>query len=221
MNNITQLTVVPEDNIIILNNVPLVFKFEISDKNIHAIQFNNGSGHIEFKDDKENEILTQESVNKLEQYVALWEAEKARLDKLKEQADLEYNKIENVISRKLIELEVKFQEAEEIGVISSSLGFSFTANNRALRDVESLIKEMEYTGKESDYIVAADNNMYELSASQLKTLFIELTQYGKQLYNTKWALRSKISKATTKEEVDAIQIVFITNYIPTSVILKI
>ena len=45
------VTVVPSDRLIIVDGIPLWFNFSLSKKNMHALQWHEGSGHIEWKGD--------------------------------------------------------------------------------------------------------------------------------------------------------------------------
>lgn len=82
--------VVPEDNIIIVDGTGLRFEYE-KPKNIHAIQWHNGNGHIEFKDGSLNADITDYTTQVLP-YVDLWETEKKRLEE--EQARIEAEELE-------------------------------------------------------------------------------------------------------------------------------
>lgn len=53
-----------------------------------------------------------------------------------------------------------------------------------------------------------DNIFKALNKPQLNTLLSECAQAGLVLYQTKFALQAAINKATTKEELDAIEIKF-------------
>ena len=48
-----RITVVPDDKIIIKNGVGLIFDFE-SPKGVHAVQWANGKGHVEYTDGSPN-----------------------------------------------------------------------------------------------------------------------------------------------------------------------
>ena len=74
-----RVTVVPSDKLIIVNKEPLRFDYQAPD-DLHALQWHDGSGHLEFTDHRPNEPLTMEDyTEKVLPYVRLWEAEKIRL----------------------------------------------------------------------------------------------------------------------------------------------
>ena len=54
----------------------------------------------------------------------------------------------------------------------------------------------------------AKNVGHEVTLDQLKTLQLEIIASGNAAYQEKWKLRDAIEAATTKEELDAIEIVF-------------
>lgn len=126
---------------------------------------------------------------------------------------------EGVRTEKLTELSQKHHKAEEIGVIQSSLGFPIDANERANRDVSGLISQMEMTSLGKTQFCDANNNFHEVTLDNLKTMKLELIQYAQSLYATKWRLRAAIEAAKTVDELNAIDIKFITDFTPTSVVL--
>lgn len=205
--DITDVTVVPVDTVILVNNVPLQFDYKPIEghEQVHAIQWHDGKGVLEFTDysgrDADYEI-------DVAPYVALWESEKARLDAEAAAAEAEYNKLENVISRKLDELNVKLEEtkASSAAHITSSTGYVVNANSTAKTNVDGLITAMEAQGLSTVKFMTFDNTLAELTLEQLKIIQLELISYGNNLYAKKWALRSQIENCTTKEEVDAIAI---------------
>lgn len=201
------VTVVPVDNVILVNNTPLQFDYKPIEghEQVHAIQWHSGKGVLEFADysgrdaDYETDIAP---------YVALWESEKARLDAEAAAKEAEYNKLENVVARKLDELNVKLEEtkASSAAHITSSTGYVVNANSTAKTNVDGLITAMEAQGLSTVKFMTFDNTLAELTLEQLKTIQLELISYGNNLYAKKWALRSQIENCTTKEEVDAIAI---------------
>ena len=86
------VTVVPGDRLIIVDSVPIVFEspFPVlphGPGEMHALQWNGTSGHIEWEDDY-NWVLEPEAYNdEVAPYVALWQAEKERLDKAAAEAE--------------------------------------------------------------------------------------------------------------------------------------
>ena len=98
----------------------------------------------------------------------------------------------------------------------SSLGYEIDSDSRAMQDVNGLV-----TAAESQPAVAADtegggglifmdaNNVgHEVTLAELKTLQLEIIQAGNAAYQEKWRLRDAIASAATKEELEAIAIVF-------------
>lgn len=73
------VTVVPSDRLIIVDGVALCFDFP-APKNMHALQWHEGSGHIEWTDDINHPLTPDDYEADVAPFVALWEAEKARLD---------------------------------------------------------------------------------------------------------------------------------------------
>ena len=204
--DITDVTVVPVDTVILVNNVPLQFDYKPIEghEQVHAIQWHDGKGVLEFADYTGRDADYETDVAP---YVVLYQAEKARLD-AEAAAEAEYNKLENVISRKLDELTAKLEETKTSNAahIASSTGYVVNANTTAKTNVDGLITAMEAQNLNTVNFMTFDNTLAELTLEQLKTIQLELISYGNNLYARKWVLRSQIEACTTKEEVDAIVI---------------
>lgn len=74
------ITVIPEDNVIIVDKLPLFFDLP-QNTNIHAIQWHEGKGHIEWKDGTPNTELAGEAQYKqhIQTWEDLWNDEKNRV----------------------------------------------------------------------------------------------------------------------------------------------
>ena len=201
------VTIVPVDNVILVNGIHLQLDFKPIEghEQVHAIQWHDGKGAIEFSDYTGRDADYETDVAP---YVALWEAEKARLDAEAAAKEAEYNKLENVISRKLGELNLKLEEtkASSAAHITSSTGYVVNANNTAKQNIDGLITAMTAQNMTTVNFMTYDNTLAQLTLEQLKTIQLELISYGNNLYARKWALRSQIEACKTKEEVDAIVI---------------
>lgn len=76
----THITVVPSDKLIIVDGHALLFDFP-APENLHALQWHEGEGHMEFTDDLNQTLSGPELyASEVAPYVTLWEAEKARLE---------------------------------------------------------------------------------------------------------------------------------------------
>ena len=204
------VTVVPVDNIIIVNRELLHFDFSPIEghESMHALQWHDGKGAIEWKDGTRTEIGSGDYDAKVGPYVQFWETEKARREAEKAEQEAEYNRIENVKVRKLAELNRAMEEAKVSSSVSilSSTGYTVNANTTAKQNVDGLITAMTATGREVVGFMTYDNQLINMTLEQLKTIQLELIRYGNNLYARKWALRSQIEACKTKEEVDAIVI---------------
>ncbi len=89
------VTVIPQDNMIIVDGLALFFVFS-APHNMHALQWHDGAGHIEWHDDL-NHPLSGEALYEADvmPFVEQWQKEKARLEALEqkqhEQAQRLYN----------------------------------------------------------------------------------------------------------------------------------
>lgn len=201
------VTIVPVDNVILVNGIHLQLDFKPIEghEQVHAIQWHDGKGAIEFSDYTGRDADYETDVAP---YVALWEAEKARLDAEAAAKKAEYNRLENVVARKLDELNAKLEETKTSSAahITSSTGYVVNANTTAKQNIDGLITAMTAQNLSTVNFMTFNNTLAELTLEQLKTLQLELISYGNNLYAKKWSLRAQIEACTTKEEVDAIVI---------------
>lgn len=97
--------------------------------------------------------------------------------------------------------------------LKSSLGFEADSDSRAMQDVTGLVTAAEAmaaaeTAETKLIFMDANNQGHEVGLSELETLRLEIIQAGQAAYKEKWSLRDAIDVAKTKEELDAIEIVF-------------
>lgn len=111
-------------------------------------------------------------------------------------------------SLKLEELTDAWLAAEAHGVVKSSLGFDIDATERANRDINGLITGMTATKTEKTLFCGADNSFHEVTVADLSVMLLEIIGYAQSLYAKKWELRSEIERATTLDEIRAIDIKF-------------
>lgn len=120
--------------------------------------------------------------------------------------------IEEVRAAKLSELDSAFMSwYEDKATVTTSLGFVADSDARAMMDVNGLVTTLEAQPAETRASVAfmdANNEAHLLSLEQLKTVQVEIIQNGQSAYQQKWALRTAIESAQSKEELDAIEVVF-------------
>ena len=77
----THVTVIPSDGIIAVDG-EVLFLDGIKSETFHALQWHDGAGHVEPGDGLPNEELsTDDYAGRVAPFVALWEEEKARLEK--------------------------------------------------------------------------------------------------------------------------------------------
>ncbi len=75
----SHVTVIPSDFFIAVDGQGLFFEFPVP-AGIHAIQWRNGSGHVEYSDNSPNRVLTpKDYTTVVAPYVDFWQAEKDRL----------------------------------------------------------------------------------------------------------------------------------------------
>ena len=75
-----QVTVVPADNLIIVDGAALVFPFD-APTNLHALQWRGVTGHTEWTNAPNKPLTAKDYDKQVAPYVDLWREEKARLEK--------------------------------------------------------------------------------------------------------------------------------------------
>lgn len=122
--------------------------------------------------------------------------------------------VEEVRTEKKRALDSAFASWYEDGAtLKSSLGFEADSDSRAMQDVNGLVTAAEAmaaaeTAETKLTFMDANNEGHQVGLAELKTLQLEIIQAGNAAYQEKWKLRAAIEAATTKEELDAIGIVF-------------
>lgn len=101
------VSVIVPDGFVTVNNQPLFFNFT-APESMHALQWHNGAGHIEYTDNTPNKILASEDYTALVlPFVAAWEAEKNRLAELGAVPPT----VEEAVQRKLAEIMAAYDAA--------------------------------------------------------------------------------------------------------------
>ena len=91
----------------------------------------------------------------------------------------------------------------------SSLGFKADSNERANTDVSGLLIAYEDNQDALITFRDANNEFHTLSFAQLKVLQLEIIENGNFAYEQKWMFDAQVENATTKEELDSIEVVFV------------
>ena len=196
----THVTVVPSDRLIIVDGTPLQFGFT-APANLHAVQWHEGRGEMEWTDDINHPLTPDDYAADVAPFVALWEAEKARLD-------AEANRpptLDEAKAAKLSEIKAAFAAAEADGFVESSLGFRADATRRSIGDIEGLI-DLVSSGALPTPVTFRDydNAYHSLTLDQLNTLRLEAKGRGPLLSARKWELEAAVDAAETVEAVQAI-----------------
>lgn len=76
----SKVTVIPADNFISVDGQPLFFEYT-APTNLHALQWHNGSGHMEWTGSANTELKLDDYKASVLPYILLWEAENTRLAK--------------------------------------------------------------------------------------------------------------------------------------------
>lgn len=80
------VTVVPADNLIIVDSEALVFPFD-APANLHALQWREGQGHTEWIDGPNRPLVAADYDDQVAPFVDLWQTVKARLEQAAAEAE--------------------------------------------------------------------------------------------------------------------------------------
>lgn len=112
--------------------------------------------------------------------------------------------LEELKEAKMQEIRQAFDREENIGYVTSSMGFKADATRKSKADIDGLIQAMEAMGMADVALRDYDNQMHTLTLAQMKTLQLEVIQKGLWNYSTKWTLEGAVEAASTKAEIEAI-----------------
>lgn len=88
------VTVVPVDNLVIVDGEALVFPFK-AQSNLHALQWRENEGHTEWTDGPNRPLVAADYDDQVAPFVKLWQDEKTRLEQAAAEAEAarlaEYN----------------------------------------------------------------------------------------------------------------------------------
>lgn len=114
--------------------------------------------------------------------------------------------LEEVRTEKMNELTSAHSTAESNAHFVCSLGFDIDANERANRDIDGLITTM--SDKDTVLFCDYNNEFHRVSKTDCVAMRSEIIENAQYLYMQKWNLRTLIENATSKEELEAIEIKF-------------
>ena len=117
------------------------------------------------------------------------------LDELKSEKLSELTSITSKFDNQLVNTDM---------IIKSSLGFSINADLRSQLNIHRLIN----IGTEPVSFIIAANTTVDLSLAQLNILISECEENMQHLFDLKQSYKKQITNATTKEELDTIDLQF-------------
>lgn len=191
-----RVTIVPSDNAVLVDFRPLnTLDLSELNPNIHAIQWNNDVGHIEYKDGRPNEIITDTLL--LDDIIARHAAAIYAMDH-------PVFTIDELKIKQKNRIKASFAAAPSAGLMTS-LGFVVDADRQDKSNVEELLDYCLRMGLPgTDQFRIHDNSFLAASVADLKTIINEIQEFGLGLYATKWQREMAIDAATTEAEIVAI-----------------
>lgn len=168
-----------------------------------SIDYNKATQHAYIDGQPFQEFPNQFCENLLDEIDVLLERQDKRLHPYVEKT------FEQLKSEKLLELAAICHNFDNRLVnndmfIISSLGLKINADLRSQNNIRGLISVNADTVNFVDY----NNEVHELTPSDLNTLLVECSKNGENLYKQKWAYADKIKSCETVEELDRIDFNF-------------
>lgn len=176
------------------------FLSDYSKEFVHiSIDYNKATQHAYIDGQPFQEFPNQFCENLLDEIDVLLERQDKRIHPYVEKT------LEQLKAEKLLELASICHNFDDRLVnndmfVISSLGFKINADLRSQNNIRGLISVNADTVNFVDY----NNEIRELTPSDLNTLLIECSKNGENLYKQKWAYADKIKSCETVEELDRI-----------------
>lgn len=180
------------------------FLSDYSKEFVHiSIDYNKATQHAYIDGQPFQEFPNQFCENLLDEIDVLLERQDKRIHPYVEKT------LEQLKAEKLLELASICHNFDDRLVnndmfVISSLGFKINADLRSQNNIRGLISVNADTVNFVDY----NNEIRELTPSDLNTLLIECSKNGENLYKQKWAYADKIKSCETVEELDRIEFNF-------------
>lgn len=139
-----QVTVVPADNLIIVDGAALVFPFD-APTNLHALQWRGDTGHTEWTDGPNKPLTAEDYDDQVAPFVKLWQDEKTRLEQAAADAEAarlaEYNSEEARFERLRSERDQRLAATDYLLMpdypLDNTLKEAVRLYRQALRDLPS------------------------------------------------------------------------------------
>lgn len=193
------VTVIPSDQIIIVDGEALPCTFAAQTEGLHALQWHNGKGELEIITDGIIQNRPIENYTETVQpYIDIWQA------KYDEIHTPYVPTLEEAKTAKLAALESAFNAASEQAHCPSSVGFEIDADEIANRNIEGLVLVMAEGDK--TLFRAYDNSFHEVTREQLEVMRREIVVNSQYLYQAKWTTEARIQAAQTVGELEAMTI---------------
>ncbi len=205
MGNAAQVTVIPSDSLIIVNNVGLYLPFD-APKGLHALQWQGDTGHTEWQGGENKLLAKKDYTAQVAPFVTLWEAEKARLDAEAAEAERIYNSLPAVKERKRMEINIARDHKEQSGF--PYLGKIFDSDPisaQRLNVAANTAMMAQMAGHPFSLVwTVQDNSTITLDADQLMGALPALALNANTIHEVAAALKAQVDTAQTVAEVEAI-----------------
>lgn len=216
-----KITIVPADNIIIVNGELLSFEYE-APKGLRALHWVDTKGFIEWDSKPNQQLSNSDYTQYVEPFYKLWVKEKENVNEKNKKFEEEYNSLENIKLRKIIQIDEEISNNIIAGFnyVINGINYHFnydsfdqqnfadTANmcqislsNSSLTNIEN----MPTTVKWNSYLQDGTLVQQQFNAITFLDLYVNGAMKHK---NTQMTIgrqkKSAVQAAQTKEELDAI-----------------
>lgn len=179
-------------------------------KNIHALQFNNGEGWIEFKDSTPNErisVLPEWAVKAKEEFSIKYAENEQAIKRQEARQEAEAQVSVQPVSEEVLLETAKYEQMSLLSVardIAINKGVEFLGvfydSNETSR-ANMLLKLLVTTDGDAISWRAKNDSIIQLTYSQFKSLIKVIDLYVQEQYEKSWEYKNSVQQATTIEEV--------------------
>lgn len=200
-----RLTVIPGDSFMSKDGVGLFFDFSTVPgvETIHAIQFDDATGHVERKG-LPNETIDASFVAP---YEAAWDAEKARLDAITAAAQVIYDSLPKVLERKNDEVNAVREKKIAAGIpyqFPDGLGTIQTRDTVDIRNIQTNVITamiLQAAGEINPVMAFRDmeDALHAMTPAQMVQMGLYTAQVGQMIYAASWQLKATAAGMTVEQ----------------------
>ena len=131
-----RLSIIPDDKMVVLNGIGFCVEFEY-DPAIHAVQWDESSGHIEYKNGTIKQI---DSVNEFQSIIDLYEQVKEKNNKIIQDIELNHSNMEKSMNDRLPYVK---ERVKKYGTVKDQLDMMYWDSKNGTKHWEQFIDDIK------------------------------------------------------------------------------